>query len=93
MYNSISKHASVRRQQRSIPLIVSDWLADYGEEVKAKRGCFIRYFTKNKIKLMEKSFGKHFVRENKKYWNVYEVVTNDGTLVTSGWRTKKISRY
>jgi hypothetical protein len=89
----MSKHADIRMQQRSIPKIVREWLSDFGEESYDKRGCVILYFSKKSRKLMEKTFGKQFVQQNKKYLTVYEVIGSSGNLVTMGWRTQPLRRF
>jgi hypothetical protein len=89
----MTKHAKSRIQQRSIPKIVSDWLAEFGEEVFDKKGCLIRFFNKNSRRTMEKTLGRHFVQQNKKYLSVYEVVSSSGDLITTGWRTKRIKHF
>lgn len=89
----MTKHSSVRMQQRSIPKIVSEWLAEFGEEKSAGKGCMIVYFSKKSKKLMENALGKRFVQENKKYLSVYEVISSSGAIITAGWRTRRIKNY
>jgi hypothetical protein len=85
-----SNHATHRNQQRCIPPIVHDWLTRYGtEQYDGHGGCRV-FFTKPSIKKMEIELGKHFVRENKKYLDVYRVEsTSDGTVITCGRKSKR----
>jgi hypothetical protein len=85
-----SNHATHRNQQRCIPPIVHDWLTRYGtEQYDGHGGCRV-FFTKLSIKKMEIELGKRFVRENKKYLDVYRVEsTSDGTVITCGRKSKR----
>ena len=89
----LSKHAQDRNQQRCIPPIVHEWLTRYGtEQYDGHGGCKV-FFTKSGIKQMEVELGKHFVRENKKYLNVYRVESSrESKVVTCGHRTKRFRR-
>ena len=86
-----SKHAKDRNQQRCIPPIVHAWLDDYGRCKFDGQGACIVYFDKSGIRRMEKELGKQFVRENKKYWRIYRVESNeDSSVITCGHRYKRI---
>ena len=85
-----SKHCLQRNQQRCIPPVVHYWLSEFGEEKYDGHGAIKVYFSSKSIKVMERSLGRHFVRENKKYLNAYRVEGTDGSVITSGWREKRI---
>lgn len=86
----LSRHAHHRNQQRCIPPIVHEWLTRYGTEQYDKHGGLRVFFTKPGIRQMEAELGKHFVRENKKYLNVYRVESaSDGVVITCGRKTKR----
>jgi len=88
-----SKHCIARNQQRAIPPIVHIWLSDYGEEIHDGRGAVKVTFTKNSIRRMENDFGRHFVRENKKYLDVYRVESlTNGCVITVGRLKKRIKK-
>lgn len=88
-----AKHYDVRCQQRSIPKVVKDWLADFGEERHDHNGAVIRFFSKRSKRSMERAFGRHFVQQNNKYLAAYEVTTTDGKPITAGWRTARIKAH
>ena len=89
----LSKHASRRMQQRSIPPMVLEWLLDYGEEEYDGRGAILRYFGRRSVKRLERLQGRPLMRQMKGYQRAYAVAScNDATLITVGWRTKKIRR-
>lgn len=86
----LSKHAEIRNQQRCIPPIVHEWLTRFGTEQYDGHGASKIFFTKPSIREMEATLGKHFVRENRKYLNVYRVEsTYDGTIITCGRKTRR----
>ena len=88
---SFSNHCQVRNQQRCIPPIVHEWLSEYGIEAHDGHGGIRISFTHESIRRMEKELGRHFVRENRKYLNVYRVEsTRDGCIITTGWRTRRM---
>ena len=89
-----TQHAKVRLQQRCIPLIVNQWLDEFGEEVFDGHGGVYISFTHQSIRTMEQAFGRHFVRQNWKYLNVYRIESVDNsTVITVGWRTRRIIRH
>jgi hypothetical protein len=89
----MSHHAIARSQKRAVPPIVVDWLEQYGEEQFDGHGGIILYFSHYSRRRMEKDFGRKFVAENKKYLDRYLVESaSDGTIVTIGVRSKRISR-
>lgn len=88
-----SKHCQHRNQQRCIPPIVHEWLSEYGEEKYDGHGGIVRYFSSRSKREMERDLGRHFVRENKKYLNIYRVESSEnGRDITAGRRIKRINR-
>ena len=88
-----SEHARQRNQQRCIPLIVHDWLSQFGSEQYDHRGGIKVYFSKSSRKRMERVIGKQFVRQNSHYLNAYRVESSrDGSVITAGYLTKRIWR-
>ena len=79
-------HAQIRKQQRAIPAICEKLLDEYGAEEYDHHGAIKVYFNKKSIKKMEREFGAKFVREIKKYLNVYMVKSvSEGKIITIGW--------
>lgn len=88
-----NKHFEMRAKQRSIPLVVQNWLSHFGEEAYDHRGAMVFYFSKRSKRLLEKHLGRHFIQQNQKYLNAYMVTSTDGELITTGWRTKRILNH
>lgn len=89
-----SKHSQKRMHQRSIPPIVNKWLDEFGEEMFDGHGGILVFFSKASIRKMETAFGHHFLAQNKKYLGVYRVESTDNsTLITTGWRTRRMTRH
>jgi hypothetical protein len=89
-----SKHSQQRVQQRCIPTVIHQWLDEFGEEEFDGHGGIYRYFSHHSIRVMEQRLGRHFVQQNHRYLNAYQVEsTDDHTVITVGWRTRRINRH
>ena len=76
----LTKHASERMQQRSIPPIVVEFLLDHGQPERGPGGAERFTFCKRSWRRLQREFGPaagHFER----YRHVYAVVC-DGRVVT-----------
>ena len=88
-----SQHARTRAQQRAIPPLVDEWLDRYGEEEHDGRGGVQRYFSRRSIRAMERDLGAQPVAICKRYLGAYRVdSSHDGTVITRGWRTRRLRR-
>jgi len=87
-----TRHAAIRSQQRAIPPMVDRLLDEFGEEAFDGRGCIRVFFSHRSIRRMEQQLGRQPVGMFKRYLTAYKVETLDGTVVTRGWRTERISR-
>ena len=58
----LTRHASVRCQQRGIPPLILDWLFLYGKQSKARGGGEIYFFDKRARRRIEKACGRLVVR-------------------------------
>jgi hypothetical protein len=81
----MSKHASRRRQQRSIPQAVIDGLIDFGERRLAGAGREEVYFTKGAWREFASYLGTT-AKAFERYRNCYVIQANDGTVVTASFR-------
>lgn len=88
----LTRHASVRAQQRGIPRLVVDWLEAYGEEMHDQDGTIILHFSKRSRRRLERDVGREPVRRLSNYLRCYVVVSNDGAVITVGHRHKHICR-
>ena len=85
-----SRHAQIRMQQRGIPALIVQWLEAYGEEHHDHNGAVVLHFTKRSRRRLEQDVGSTPVRRLAEWMNAYAVVGNNGTLVTTGMRWKRI---
>ncbi|MCA9231978.1 MAG: hypothetical protein KDA57_15120 [Planctomycetales bacterium] len=89
--NSAS-HSEIRQQQRCIPPLILDLLDRFGTEVPAADGAVRLVIDHKARKKLERHCGRHFVRENSRYFNAYLVIGRHGHTITSGWRQKPVRR-
>jgi len=87
-----TRHSRIRQQQRGLPRIVLDWLADYGQEVHDRRGAVIRHFTRDARRRLERDIGREPVRRMHEFLDAYAVYGTDGTVITAGHRYERIRR-
>lgn len=82
-----TNHARTRTQQRGVPLLIQNWLMDYGEEQFNGRGRVLRYFTRKSLRKMEREIGKTALQRLSEYLRCYLVQsTTDGAIITVGKR-------
>ena len=84
---SMTYHARVRSQQRSIPSVVRDALIDFGERRRAGQGAESVFFTKKSWKRLEAYMGSDISRAFEKYRNCYLIEADDGAVVTEAYRS------
>jgi hypothetical protein len=83
-------HATVRAQQRGIPLLVQNWLIDYGAEQFDGHGGVVRYFSGDCIRKMEREIGSAPLKRMSEYLRCYLVQSStDGAVITVGKRFEK----
>ncbi len=88
-----TNHSKYRNQQRCIPPIIHNWLSEFGDEVYDGNGGIKVYFSSRSKRKMEREFGRHFIRENIKYLNIYRVEScANGMVITSGWKNKRFKK-
>lgn len=83
-------HATIRCQQRGIPLLVVDLLLQFGRREHDHRGAEIVYFD-NHSKKRIKSYAGGLMGKLSEHMNSYAVVAADGAIITVGTRTKRIN--
>ena len=89
--NDLTKHAQRRALQRGIPFVIVQLLQAYGEERHDKRGGVIRYFSHRSVRQLGRDAGREMVRRINKYRRTYIVEgLDDGSVITTGWRAKRI---
>lgn len=86
----LTKHASIRQQQRGIPLIVIDLLIDYGTVERAGTGATTHYFDKaSRRRVM--AYAGRLSNMLEEYLDYYAVVGTDGSVITVAPRLKKVN--
>jgi hypothetical protein len=89
----MSRHGSIRCQQRGLSPLVIDCLRQFGEEVYDHNGCVVRHFTKRSLRKIEHAWGREPVRRLlHDHRDAYAVFASDDHVVTAGWRRKRIKR-
>lgn len=86
---SLSYHAQMRCQQRSIPKFVLDLLLEHGNRGR-HRGADVYYFDKQAHKRLKKELGKRVYNRLSDMMNVYAVVSEDERVITGCKRTKRL---
>lgn len=88
-YESYSKHAECRAQQRRIDPLIDRWLDELGEESYEGFGGIRTHFSKKSIRRMEKVYGRRPVRQLSDKLKVYRIEsTKSGQVITIGYRNK-----
>lgn len=85
----ISKHASMRQQQRGIPNIVIDLLMDFGTVERAGTEASTYYFDK-KSRRQVKAYAGQLSGQLEAYLDYYAIVSDEGKLITVAPRIKKV---
>lgn len=88
---AMTRHASVRQQQRRVPPLVVDWLMDYGQTEYVGHACY-RFFDKESRRRLATDVGDRIVGMLAPLLDCYLVVGNDGKVITVGHRYTRICR-
>lgn len=89
---NISRHASVRSQQRSIPPLIMDWLVRYGARQPAADGASILFFDKASRRRLAHDVGSPVLHALEPMLDAYVVQAADELVITVGWRTRRVLR-
>ena len=81
----LTRHASLRTQQRGIPPMVIELLLDYGSERSAGEGTTSFFFDKAARRRI-KSYVGGLMAAVSKYLNCYAIVCKDGKIITVAYR-------
>lgn len=90
---SLTQHAQARMQQRTVPPLVLDWLETYGRETHAGGCSVILSFDKPARRRLERAIGREPVRRMKQWLNAYAVMGENGTLLTVGYRYRRLPHH
>lgn len=85
----LTKHASVRQQQRGIPPIIIDLLLNYGTIEHAGKDATTHYFDKaSRRRVM--AYAGRLSSQIEEYLDYFAIVGNDGQVITVAPRIKKV---
>jgi hypothetical protein len=88
----ITKHASNRMRQRSIPPLVVTWLEQYGKTRHDHHGAIVCYFDKQSRRDLEREVGRPVVSRLSPYLDCYAVLdASDRRVVTVGHRFRRLN--
>lgn len=86
---NLTKHASIRQQQRGIPPIVIDLLQSHGTIERAGKDATTYYFDKaSRRKVL--AYAGRLSRAIEEFLDYYAVVGSDGRVITVAPRIKKV---
>ncbi|NPT44915.1 hypothetical protein GNZ12_27080 [Paraburkholderia sp. 1N] len=89
----LTRHATTRAQQRGLPPLIMNWLDTYGARALDRGGAEILYFDNASRRNLERDVGSQAVDRLRPLLDAYTVVADDGTVITSGWRFKRVPRH
>jgi len=89
----MTRHAIARAQQRSLPPLIVDWLQTYGARARDRGEVEILYFDKASRRRLERDVGSLVVERLRWLLDAYLVQSEDGTVITLGWRFKRVPRH
>ena len=89
---TMTKHASIRAQQRAIPPLVDRWLDEFGEDAHEGNGKVRVYFSRRSKRRMARELGARPVALFSHYLNAYRLEGEGGVTITMAWQTCHIRR-
>jgi len=90
---TLTDHASVRLQQRGIPVPILGWLLAHGRKIHDHHGSKIVFFDHGARERFRREHGGRAYRRFERKLDAYAVVTTDGVVLTVGRRTKRLNRH
>jgi hypothetical protein len=79
---SFTRHGQARMRQRSIPVMIANWVVTYGERVDQPNGCASYYLSKRGRRELESAVGFQVVASMSRFLNVYVVCDPSGAVIT-----------
>jgi hypothetical protein len=90
---TLSNHAKVRMQQRAISEDMLESLFDFGQVKFNGQGTEILTFPKKVIKNLKKELDHKMFSKIERHLNLYAIMSSDGELITTGYRTKRLKGH
>ena len=88
----VSQHAQVRAKQRGIPPLLIDLLLQFGTSERAGSGASKVFFDKSSRRKI-KAYAGSLSGLLEEHLDVYAVVADDMTVITTGHRTERFFRH
>ena len=90
---TVSQHAKVRMQQRAISEDMLESLLDFGQVKFNGQGTEILTFPKKVVKNLKKELNHKVFARIERHLNLYAIMSSDGELITTGYRTKRLKGH
>jgi hypothetical protein len=89
MNPNLTRHASIRQQQRGIPPIIIDLLQTHGAVERAGKDATTYFFDKASRRKIKAYFGR-MSRTIDQYLDYYAVIGRNGQVITAAHRLDKV---
>ena len=90
---TVSHHAQIRMQQRAITADMLEILLDFGQVKFNGQGTEILTFPKKVVKHLKKELNHKVFMKIERHLNLYAIMSSDGELITTGYRTKRLKGH
>jgi hypothetical protein len=90
---TVSHHAQIRMQQRAITADMVESLLDFGQVKFNGQGTEILTFPKKVVKHLKKELNHKVFMKIERHLNLYAIMSSDGELITTGYRTKRLKGH
>jgi hypothetical protein len=90
---TVSHHAQIRMQQRAITADMLESLLDFGQVKFNVQGTEILTFPKKVVKHLKKELNHKVFMKIERHLNLYAIMSSDGELITTGYRTKRLKGH
>ena len=90
---TVSHHAQIRMQQRAITADMLESILDFGQVKFNGQGTEILTFPKKVVKHLKKELNHKVFMKIERHLNLYAIMSSDGELITTGYRTKRLKGH
>ena len=90
---TVSHHAQIRMQQRAITADMLESLLDFGQVKFNGQGTEILTFPKKIVRNLKKELNHKVFMKIERHLNLYAIMSSDGELITTGYRTKRLKGH
>ena len=90
---TVSHHAQIRMQQRAITADMLESVLDFGQVKFNGQGTEILTFPKKVVKHLKKELNHKVFMKIERHLNLYAIMSSDGELITTGYRTKRLKGH